>query len=303
MTEKNFGKVAVLMGGRSSEREISLKSGHAILTALSNRGIDAVGIDTAQDVITQLTQTQFDNIFIALHGRTGEDGTIQGLLEILGLPYTGSRVLGSALGMDKLRAKQLWQATGIPTPAWVCLEAHTDFSHVVDQLGLPLIIKPVLEGSSIGISKVTHLDQMAPAWQMASQYQSAVIAEQYIDGAEYTASILGEQRLPLIKLETPRDFYDYTAKYHDAETVYVCPCGLPPAEEQRLQELAFQAFQVLGASGWGRVDFRYDQAGRPWFLEINTVPGMTDHSLVPMAARVAGIPFEDLVLRILASAS
>lgn len=301
MGKKIFGKIAVLMGGRSAEREVSLKSGRAVLTALLNRGIDAVGIDTAEGVVPQLTQTQFDHVFIALHGRQGEDGVIQGLLEMLELPYTGSGVLGSALAMDKLRTKQLWQGVGIPTPPWVCLDEKTDFSQVVDKLGLPLVVKPVLEGSSIGVTKVYNVARMSEAWQTAAACHSTVIAERFVAGAEYTAAILGEDTLPLIKLETPRDFYDYTAKYHDNQTVYLCPCGLPPIEEHRLQQLAYRAFQAVGASGWGRVDLMCDQAGQPWFLEVNTIPGMTDHSLVPMAAKVAGIDFEELVLKILAT--
>lgn len=302
MGNKNFGKVAVLMGGHSAEREVSLKSGRAVLTALLNKGVDAVGIDTAEGILQPLTRDRFDCVFIALHGRLGEDGVVQGLLEVLGLPYTGSGVLGSALAMDKLRTKQLWQGVGIPTPPWMCLEETTDFSQVVDKLGLPLVVKPVLEGSSIGVTKVYNREQMSQAWQTASACHSVVIAERFIAGAEYTAAILGTDALPLIKLETPRDFYDYTAKYHDNQTVYLCPCGLPAVEEQRLQQLAYQAFQAVGAKGWGRVDVICDQDGQPWFLEVNTIPGMTDHSLVPMAARVAGIDFEELVLKILATA-
>jgi D-alanine-D-alanine ligase len=301
MENKDFGKIAVLMGGHSAEREVSLKSGQAVLTALLNKGVESVGIDTAKGIIQQLTQTQFDKVFIALHGRMGEDGVIQGLLEVLKLPYTGSGVLGSALTMDKLRTKQLWKGIGIPTPPWVCLDERTDFSQVINEIGLPLIVKPVMEGSSIGITKVYNVEQMSQAWQTATACHSVVIAERFIAGTEYTAAILGEATLPLIKLETPRDFYDYTAKYHDNQTTYLCPCGLSAVEEQPLQNLAYQAFQALGATGWGRVDFMCDQMGQPWFLEVNTIPGMTDHSLVPMAAKAAGIDFEELVLKILAT--
>jgi D-alanine-D-alanine ligase len=300
--KKDFGKVAVLMGGNSAEREVSLKSGQAILEALLRQGIDALGIDTAHDVVTQLTKThdsKFDRVFIALHGRGGEDGTIQGLLEHLGLPYTGSGVLGSALAMDKYRTKQLWQGLGLPTPTSVPLQADSDFTQVVEQVGLPLMVKPALEGSSVGITKVTTLNELAQALETALQFDCLVIAEHFVSGIEYTAAILQDTVFPLIRLETPRDFYDYTAKYSDNKTSYICPCGLPPEQEQALQNLAKRAFSSIGASGWGRVDFIVDSAGQAWLLEVNTIPGMTDHSLVPKAAQVAGINFDELVLRIL----
>ncbi|OAD23905.1 D-alanine--D-alanine ligase, partial [Candidatus Thiomargarita nelsonii] len=250
--KKDFGKVAVLMGGNSAEREVSLKSGQAILEALLRQGVDALGIDTAHDVVTQLTKTQFDRVFIALHGRGGEDGTIQGLLEHLGLPYTGSGVLGSALAMDKYRTKQLWQGLGLPTPASVPLQADSDFNQVVEQVGLPLMVKPVLEGSSVGISKVTTVNELAQAVETALQFDCLVIAEHFVSGIEYTAAILQETVFPLIRLETPRDFYDYTAKYSDNKTSYICPCGLPAEQEQALQNIAKQAFLSIGARGWGR---------------------------------------------------
>jgi D-alanine-D-alanine ligase len=297
----NFGKVAVLMGGNSSEREISLISGQAILNSLLRSGVDAVGIDTVKGV-SQLLASHFDRVFIALHGRGGEDGTMQGLLEILGRPYTGSGVLGSALAMDKYRTKQVWRSLGLPTPDSTLLTAHSNFSEVVAQLRLPIMVKPALEGSSVGITKVTHLDQLQPAWQQAHQYGVQVLAERYITGKEYTAAILGDQLLPLIRLETPRDFYDYQAKYRDTDTAYLCPCGLTASAEQTLQNLARQAFLAINGHGWGRVDFKCDETGSPWLLEVNTVPGMTDHSLVPMAAKAAGINFDELVLRILATA-
>lgn len=296
----DFGKVAVLMGGNSAEREISLKSGQAILEALLHKGVDAVGIDTAHDVVTQLTKTHFDRVFIALHGRGGEDGTIQGLLEHLGLPYTGSGVLGSALAMDKYRTKQLWQGVGLPTPVCVPLQADSNFTEVVEQVGLPLMVKPVLEGSSVGISKVSDLDELAQAVKTAFQFDCLVIAERYISGLEYTAGVLHNTALPLIRLETPRDFYDFAAKYSDNQTAYICPCGLPAVQEKTLQNLAMQAFLSIGGRGWGRVDFIVDSAGQPWLIEVNTIPGMTDHSLVPKAALVAGINFDELVWRILA---
>lgn len=297
-----FGKVAVLMGGNSAEREVSLKSGKAVLTALLQKGVDAVGIDTAHDnVIAQLTESQFDRVFLALHGRGGEDGTMQGLLEQLGLPYTGSGVLGSALAMDKYRTKQLWQGLGLPTPAAILLQVDSDLKEVIAQLGLPLMVKPVLEGSSVGMSKVNSVAELSIAWEAAAQFHCEVIAERYMSGLEYTAVILHETVLPLIRLETPRDFYDFTAKYNDTQTSYICPCGLPAETEIKLQQLAMKAFLSVGAKGWGRVDFVCDETGQPWLLEVNTIPGMTDHSLVPMAAQAAGISFNDLVLRILAT--
>ncbi len=299
--KREFGKVAVLMGGNSAEREISLKSGQAVLDALLQRSVDAVGIDTAYDV-TQLTETHFDRVFIALHGRGGEDGTIQGVLEHLGLPYTGSGVLGSALAMDKYRTKQLWQGMGLPTPPCALVHADSHFTEVVEQLGLPLMVKPALEGSSVGISKVNNIEEFAHAVETASQFDCEIIAEHYVSGLEYTAAILDNTVLPLIRLETPREFYDFAAKYSDTKTSYICPCGLSAAQEKALQDVALQAFLAVGASGWGRVDFMVDSAGQLGLLEVNTVPGMTDHSLVPMAAKAAGISFDELVLRILATA-
>jgi D-alanine-D-alanine ligase len=298
---QKFGKVAVLMGGNSAERTISLASGQAILAALLRRGINAIGIDTATDTIKQLTQHQIERVFIALHGRGGEDGMIQGCLENLGIPYTGSGILASALAMDKYRTKLLWQGLNLPTPA--CQLLHkTTYQQVIEELGLPLVIKPVLEGSSVGISKVNNREELQQAWQTASQYHCEIMAERYIKGAEYTAAILHDQVLPLIKLETPRIFYDYTAKYHDDQTKYHCPCGLATASEEHFKTLMKQAFTAIGAKGWGRVDFICDTQGKPWLLEINTIPGMTDHSLVPMAAKAADISFEELVESILTTA-
>lgn len=297
---QSFGKVAVLLGGTAAEREVSLKSGTAVLQALLRRGVDAHAIDVqGPQALWELAQGGFDRVFIALHGRGGEDGVIQGALESLGLPYTGSGVLGSALGMDKLRTKRLWLGAGLPTPDFVVLDAHTDFDAIVARLGLPIMVKPAREGSSIGMTKVTQAEQLADAWREAVRYDQEVLAERWIKGAEYTASILHGEPLPLIRLETPRDFYDYEAKYFADDTRYHCPCGLDPARERELQELALRAFDAVGASGWGRVDLMVEDDGRPWLLEVNTVPGMTDHSLVPMAARVAGIDFDELVWRIL----
>lgn len=300
---KDFGKVAVLMGGRSAEREISLRSGNAVLQALRQRGVDAHGVDSGDDVIEQLRVGSFDRTFIALHGRGGEDGVIQGALETIGMPYTGSGVLGSALGMDKLRCKRLWQSAGLPTPDYELLHADTDFAHVAGRLHLPLIVKPVHEGSSIGMSRVEQMPALADAYAQAARFDREVIAERWVHGAEYTAAILGHEALPLIRLETPNAFYDFEAKYQADTTRYHCPCGLPPEQERQLQQLALQAFDVCGASGWGRVDLLLDRDRHPWLIEINTVPGMTDHSLVPMAAKAAGLSFDELVLRILATST
>ncbi|EDN66646.1 D-alanine--D-alanine ligase [Beggiatoa sp. PS] len=290
------------MGGHSAEREVSLKSGQAILAALLRQSVDAVGIDTAHNLVTQLTENSFDRAFIALHGRGGEDGTIQGLLELMGIPYTGSGVLACALAMDKYRTKQLWQGIGLPTPASVLVQTDSDFNSIIEKLGLPLMVKPSLEGSSVGITKVKNVDELASAVETASQFHCDIIAEHYISGTEYTAAILHDTALPLIRLETPREFYDFTAKYNDNQTSYICPCGLPEKQERELQEMAMQAFLSLGAKGWGRVDFLCDETSKPWLIEINIIPGMTDHSLVPMAAKQAGISFDELVLRILSQA-
>jgi D-alanine-D-alanine ligase len=295
-----FGKVAVLMGGYSAEREISLRSGHAVLEALQAAGIDAHGLDAADhNLVDELRNGGYARVFIALHGRGGEDGVMQGLLDIMGLPYTGSGVLGSALAMDKLRTKQVWQSAGIPTPAFAVLRTQADLETVRETLGYPVIVKPAREGSSIGISRVDSDSQLQAAWQLALRYDADVLAERWIEGGEYTASVLGEQALPLIRLETPNTFYDYAAKYEADTTRYLIPCGLDKDQETRLQGQSLAAFAATGASGWGRVDFLLDSSGQPWFIEVNTVPGLTDHSLVPMAARAAGIDFTRLVCRIL----
>jgi D-alanine-D-alanine ligase len=293
-----FGKVAVLLGGQAAEREVSLKSGHAVLNALLARGIDAHPLDPDERLLEYLRVGGFARAFIILHGRGGEDGVIQGALETIGLPYTGSGVLGSALGMDKHRTKLVWTGAGLPTAEAVLLCTDSDLDDAA-ALGFPLMVKPVREGSSIGMARVTDAAGLAAAWRTARVYDSSVIAERWIDGAEYTCAILGREALPLIRLETPHAFYDYEAKYRADTTRYHCPCGLSADTERQLQRLALDAFDAVGASGWGRVDLMVDRADRPYLLEINTVPGMTDHSLVPMAARVAGIDFESLVLRIL----
>jgi D-alanine-D-alanine ligase len=294
-----YGKVAVLMGGLSAEREVSLKSGKAVLAALQKQGVDAHGIDAGKDVLQVLARGQYARAFIALHGRWGEDGVIQGALEVLGIPYTGSGVLGSALGMDKLRCKQLWAGCGIPTPEFAVYTDEQGLAAIADRLGYPLFVKPAHEGSSIGIGKATSLAELRHACAEAARYDRIVLIERCIVGPELTAGILGERELPLIRLETPRTFYDYEAKYLLDSTRYLCPSGLPQEQERRVQALARRAFASVGCRGWGRVDFMLDAAGNPYVLEVNTVPGMTDHSLVPMAARQAGLSFEQLVLRIL----
>jgi D-alanine-D-alanine ligase len=294
-----FGKVAVLMGGWSAEREISLLSGKAVLTALQAQGVDAHGVDVGHDIATVLNEGKFDRAFIVLHGRGGEDGTMQGLLSAMSIPYTGSRVLGSSLSMDKLRTKQIWLAAGLPTPDYCVLENETDCVQAVKIVGLPLIVKPALEGSSIGMSKVTDESEMISAWQKANACGGTVIAERWITGKEYTAAILNDRVLPMIRLETSHAFYDFDAKYKAEDTKYICPCGLSQEEEIRLSVMIKQSFNAVDASGWGRVDFMIDQDNQPWLIEVNTVPGMTDHSLVPMAAKQAGINFEQLVIEIL----
>jgi D-alanine-D-alanine ligase len=293
-----FGRVAVLMGGWSAEREVSLRSGRAVLEALTAAGVDAHGVDVEADVLTVLQRGQFDRVFNILHGRGGEDGVIQGALEVLGLPYTGSGVLGSALAMDKHRTKLCWLGAGLPTPASQLLGTEGDCLAALESIKLPLIVKPSLEGSSIGMAKVELADQLVPAWRLARRY-GEVIAERWIEGEEYTAGFVAGEALPLIRLETPREFYDYEAKYLAEDTRYHCPCGLTPSVESELQSLCRQAFDAIGGEGWGRVDFLLDADRQPFLIEVNTVPGMTDHSLVPMAARAHGLDFNALTWRIL----
>lgn len=295
----SFGKVAVLLGGLSAEREVSLKSGGAVLAALKQRGVNAHAIDAGRNVLTDLAAGKFDRVFIVLHGRGGEDGTIQGALETLGLPYTGSGVMASALAMDKLRTKLLWLGQGLSTPAYHVLNDDSNFDAIVAELGLPLIVKPSHEGSSIGVTKVKTADQLQSAYNDAKKFDSEIIVETWITGKEYTAAILGQEPLPLIRLETPHEFYDYDAKYIANSTGYHIPSGLAMEVEKALQQLALKAFNAVGGRGWGRVDFMYDANDKPWLIEVNTIPGMTDHSLVPMAAKAAGISFDELCIRIL----
>jgi len=302
----SFGKVAVLFGGRSAEREVSLNSGTRVLAALQRQGVEAQAFDPAERRLDELRQ--FDRAFIALHGRYGEDGTIQGALELMGIPYTGSGVMASALAMDKWRTKLLWQAADIPIPPYVLLDESSDPAAIVAALGLPLFVKPACEGSSIGITKVTRTDDLAAAYREAARHDPLVIAERAILGGEYTVAILGERALPVIKIEPSGDFYDYEAKYLRDDTAYRCPSDLTEARETELRRQALEAFRVLGGRGWGRVDFLLDQAavageGLAYFLEVNTSPGMTDHSLVPMAARAAAISYDELVVRVLALAA
>ena len=294
-----YGKVAVMFGGSSAEREVSLMSGNAVLDALLRSGVDAHPFDPADKPLSALQDEQFDRVFIALHGRGGEDGTVQGALELMKLPYTGSGVMASSIGMDKWRTKLVWQAVGIPTPEYEVLTADSDFAEVEARLGLPLMVKPAHEGSSIGIVKVSEPGQLAAAWREAASLDRLVIAERFIAGREYTAPVLDDQALPLIRIAAPEGNYDYQHKYFTDDTQYFCPCGLPEALEAQMRDTVLRAFKVLGAEGWGRIDIMLDDEGRFYLLEINTSPGMTSHSLVPMAARVAGIPFEALCLRIL----
>lgn len=299
MISHNFGKVAVLLGGRSAEREVSLQSGQAVLDALIRSEVDAYSFDPAEQVLEDLLRQGFDRAFIALHGRFGEDGTIQGVLEWMRLPYTGSGVMSSALAMDKWRTKLLWQAVGIPSPRYVLLHADSNFEEVSELLGLPLIVKPAREGSTIGLSKVTHKNDLLPAYELAARYDALVLAEEFIVGKELTVAILGETPLPIVRIEITGELYDYQAKYVSNDTRYFCPSGLSDELELEIQVQALQAYKVLGCHGWGRVDLILTQTGQFYFLEVNTSPGMTSHSLVPMAAKTAGISFEDLVMRIL----
>jgi len=297
-----YGKVAVLMGGSSSEREVSLMSGAGVLKALQSRKVDAYAFDPAEKPLAALKQEGFERVFIALHGPFGEDGTLQGALETMGMPYTGCGVMASAIGMDKWRTKLVWQGAGLPVPEFVLLDDQTDFAEVEARLGLPLFVKPACEGSSFGVTKVKNPGEIRAAYAEARKYDQLVLAERYIGGGEYTCAVLGARALPSIKIEPATEFYDYDAKYFRDDTVYRCPAGLSAEAEQQMRALALKAFKVLGGRGWGRVDFLMDEAGHPYLLEVNTAPGMTSHSLVPMAARVEGLSYEDLCVAILDAA-
>ncbi|RXZ44458.1 D-alanine--D-alanine ligase [Crenobacter cavernae] len=299
---QQFGKVAVMMGGTSSEREVSLMSGGGVLAALRAKGVDAHAFDPAEKPLSALKDEGFERVFIALHGPFGEDGTLQGALETLGIPYTGCGVMASAIGMDKWRTKLVWQGAGLPVPAFRLLDDATDFGAVEKELGLPLFVKPATEGSSIGVTKVKNRGELRAAFEEANKYDSIVIAEAFVGGGEFTCAIVGDSVLPTIKIEPATEFYDYQAKYFRDDTVYRCPSGLSDAVEAEARELARVAFKVLGGRGWGRVDFLMDEAGKIYLLEVNTAPGMTSHSLVPMAARQAGVSYEELCVTILGMA-
>ncbi|WP_330924597.1 D-alanine--D-alanine ligase [Candidatus Sororendozoicomonas aggregata] len=294
---KAFGKVAVIHGGCSVEREVSLASGDRIYAALQKRGIDCQLMDAADNLVEALVAYKPDRAFIALHGTGGEDGTVQGLLDHMGIVYPGSDVLSSALAMDKYRSKLLWQSVGLPTPAFQLVNSEEDLQHC--SALLPAFIKPSREGSSVGVTRAESEEELYLAWEKASSHHGPVLVEKLIDGPEYTVAILGGQELPAVRIEVADTFYDYEAKYLSEETKFSVPCGLSPAQEQEMQALALTAFEVLGCSGWGRVDFMRDAYGQFWLLEVNTIPGMTDHSLVPLAANAVGLSFEDLIIAIL----
>lgn len=298
----NYGKVAVLFGGNSAEREVSMKSGSAVLAALLRQGVDAHAFDPAKRPLADLKTEGFDRVMIHLHGRGGEDGTVQGALELMQIPYTGPGVMASSMGMDKLRTKLIWKALGLAVPDFVLLEDHSDFAAVEQQLGLPLFVKPACEGSSIGITKVKNAGELKAAYEAAKRYDSVVIAEKNIGGGEYTAAILNGQVLPFVKIEPATEFYDYEAKYNRDDTRYICPAPIAADMGEQIAEMVRKGFWAIGGTGWGRVDFLMDEAGKPYLLEVNTSPGMTDHSLVPMAAKAAGIDFDQLVLNILSGA-
>jgi D-alanine-D-alanine ligase len=296
---KEFGKVAVMLGGDSSERQVSLISGTAVLAALRRRGVDAHAFDPSELALSNLLSERFDRVWIALHGPAGEDGTLQGALEYLGVPYTGSGVMGSAIGMDKLRTKRLAHAIGVATSDYVVLRGKPDFEVAVERLGLPMIVKPATQGSSVGMSKVTKAQELPAAYELAARIENSVFAEAWITGKEYTVAVLQGRALPAIRIETPNTFYDYEAKYVRNDTRYLIPCGLSAQAEEHLANLAVAAFEAIAGEGWGRADFMMNAEGRPLLLEVNTIPGMTDHSLVPMAARAAGIEFDELVWQVL----
>lgn len=296
---RKFGQVALVVGGDSGEREVSLKGGRAVAAAMDQLGIQYSMVDGPRRLLEHVAAGHYDRVFNLLHGRGGEDGTLQGALSIYGVPVTGSGVLASALTMDKLQSKRVFTACGLPTPEWAVARNAADGERILQSMTPPLFVKPVREGSSLGMSRVMEADQLQPALEKALSHDETVLVEPMIEGTEYTAAVLNDRVLPLIRLETPREFYDYQAKYESGDTQYRCPCGLDEAAEARLADLCLEAFRVLGTSGWGRVDLMVDEDEQPWLLEVNTTPGMTDHSLMPMAAKAAGIEFEELVWRIL----
>ena len=301
---KQYGKVAVVMGGTSSERDVSLMSGAGVLEALRSRGVDAHAFDPREQDLSQLKAQGYDRAFLILHGPFGEDGTVQGALEVMGIPYTGCGVMASAIGLDKLRTKLIWQALGLPIPAFELLDEDSDFAAIEQKLGLPLFVKPATEGSSFGVSKVKEAGGLRAAYEEARRYDRLVLAETFIGGGEYSAPIVGDAEngytvLPAIKIEPATEFYDYQAKYFRDDTVYRCPCGLPADKEAEIAKLVEKAFWAIGGRSWARVDFLMDEAGKAYLLEVNTAPGMTSHSLFPMGARAAGMSYEDVVLKIL----
>ena len=302
-----LGKVAVLMGGPSAEREISLISGNAVLTALRSKGVDAHAFDPVERELFDLKREGFERVFIVLHGRFGEDGTVQGALEVMGIPYTGSGVMGSALAMDKWRTKLVWDASGIPTPRFAMVRSTTDWEKVTELLGMPVIVKPAREGSTLGLTKVSTPADFDAAWKLAAKYDELVVAEEFVAGAELTASIValpgnGEVALPLVRIVAPQGNYDYQNKYFTDDTKYYCPSGVDAAIEAEIREVALKSFRVLGCRGWGRADVMLRPNGGYYFLEMNTSPGMTGHSLVPIAAKAAGLSYADLCVRILEDA-
>ena len=296
---EEFGRVAVLMGGSAAERKVSLKSGAAVFAALQRKGVNAIAIDVTDNPIRALAGQQIDRVFNIIHGRGGEDGVLQSVLEVMKIPYTGCGVLASALSMDKMRTKLCWLGYGLPTPLWHLLKSADDLDVCIERLGFPVIVKPAQEGSSIGMSKANNRDELAKALQVAAEFKCDIFAESWVTGKEYTVGLLNGGALPVIRLETPNAFYDYEAKYNATTTKYHCPSGLSGNQEKQLQQLAVNAGEVIGVKGWARVDVFIDESGQPQLIEINTVPGMTDHSLVPMAAKQAGIGFDELVWQIL----
>ncbi len=304
---KNFGHVGVLYGGRSAEREVSLMSGRGVHEALRSAGVDAHLFDTGTRTLIDLVNSGFDRVFIALHGRHGEDGTLQGMLELMGVPYTGSGPLASSLAMDKIMTKKVWFEQGLPTPGFAVLTGDANLDEVVSDLGLPLIIKPPHEGSTLGVTKVSQKEELLAAYQLAAQFDAEVLAEKFIEGRELTVPVLGKRggirALPIVEIIAPAGNYDYEHKYVSNDTQYICPAQLDDALSHKVMQLAEQAYDALGCEGWGRADFMLDAQGKPWLLEMNTSPGMTSHSLVPMGAKAAGMSYVDLCLTILASAS